>query len=81
MSVCQPLNVLQISLVVATRSGSTFTPRPNESGSGGSGRLMALNEIMELVVRGGHADADVTPAGDRVVIDGHVVGPEQQHGR
>ena len=54
MSVFQPLNVLQISLVVATKSGSTLTPIPNESGVGGSGRSMALNEIVALAVRQSH---------------------------
>src|SRR5262245_46994375 len=50
MSVIQPLNVLQISLVVAAESASTLTPMPNESGEGVSGRLMALNEMMVLVL-------------------------------
>ena len=73
--------MLQISLVVATKSGSTLTPIPNESGEGGSGRLMALNEIVALALAAVTLMPMSLPPVIVLLIDGHVVGPEQQHRR
>ena len=50
MSVFQPLNVLQISLVVATKSGSTLTPIPNESGMGGFGAADRVERDRDVAV-------------------------------